>query len=346
MTTFDTVFILVIIILAFQPFTFSFYYKRHPEALKKFETRRNHKNIFYRISLILLGLSISAVYFIGYIVGASLFDTDVIICFILGSICGVCLAVWPMRLLSDLLTDYSHSSFLISSIVFFVLLAIDLLVPTLMLSEPLLNSSTIHVISFAILTVIALWLNFHTPKASEESTDFTASTKNAPKIDLAALVDSGANSTDEKVSLPKETPAVSSIFVQPPEVSAAPVEKALPEATASQGVSTSLPKHPKHFFAMWVVLASVLFCLLGVAIGYLAGGGYLSPSLVPDSPYIQQLKKAESDASSKGYKKGYHDGRDDGYVAGKEYGYREGYSEGYDEGASDELALLLDDYLG
>ena len=77
-------------------------------------------------------------------------------------------------------------------------------------------------------------------------------------------------------------------------------------------------------------------------IGYLAGGGYLSEDLVPNSPYIQKLKKAESDASSKGYKKGYHDGRNDGYVAGKSYGYNKGYEEGYSDGADDTLSTLSD----
>ncbi len=122
------------------------------------------------------------------------------------------------------------------------------------------------------------------------------------------------------------------------------VEKSSP--TGAQTIFVSQPKHVKHFFAKWIILASILFCLLGVAIGYLAGGGYLSPSLVPDSPYIQQLKQSEIDAASKNYNKGYRDGRDDGYTAGKEFGYQEGYHKGYNDGAYDELALLLDDYLG
>lgn len=182
----------------------------------------------------------------------------------------------------------------------------------------------------------------------------TPSESKSPKLDLTTLANSDADGSGKKISLSQESPVVSSASVTAnlpsneipvSQKSAVPVEKALSSTTASQRISTSLPKRSKHSFVLWIVLASVLFCLLGVVIGYLAGGGYLSSSLVPDSPYIQQLKQAEIDAASKNYDKGYRDGRNEGYASGREYGYKKGYIEGYDE-AYDDLALLLNDYLG
>lgn len=341
MPSFRIVFSFLILVLSFQPSIFWIYYKRHSEKTKAIEPQYTRNKVFRRIWMAVLGLSISAVYFIGFSVGSSLLYTNTIVYSVFGCVCGMGLATLSMYLLSTSLDNFSRSSFFISSIVFFILLAIDFLIPTLIFPEPLPNSSTFHVISFVVLTLIALWLNHHSFKASARNSNSTVSTEPAAKIDLTNGGDSSTNNSNGKLfSTNKVTDVCSD------SISATPEKVPHPSATPPLNCSTSLSEHLKYSFVKWLILSSALFCLIGITIGYLIGGGYFSPSLVPDSPYIQQLKKAESDASSNGYKKGYHNGRDDGYIAGKEYGYKEGYREGYDEGASYELALLLDDYLG
>ena len=291
----------------------------------------------------LLGVSLGG--FIGGFIGTVLSINDTF-SYIISGILGFLFAAYGIKVLPSKVHSITFHYFKVISFLLYFLLGLYMLFMPFLYESTSLRSPGFIILGISYIGV-SLYVVFIHPTFTKPNTSQGIPSKSKKlKINLTTLVDSGVNSTDEKTSLPKETPAVSSVPVALPVVSAAPVEKALPEATASQGISTSLLKRSKHSFAMWVVFLSVFFCLLGVALGYLAGGGYLSEDLVPNSPYIQKLKKAESDAASKGYKKGYHDGRDDGYVAGKEYGYREGYSDGYDEGASDELALLLDDYLG
>lgn len=98
------------------------------------------------------------------------------------------------------------------------------------------------------------------------------------------------------------------------------------------------PKSHKYRFLFLITILMIVFLLVGLYFGIRIGAGYYD-FYRPDSPYYQNAVSQMSHDS-------YNNGWDDGYVAGKEYGYREGYSDGYDEGASDELALVLDDYLG
>lgn len=215
-----------------------------------------------------------------------------------------------------------------------------------------LNAPSFIILGISYISVSLYAIFVHPIFTTSDISKSTPSESTSPKLDFITLVNSDADVSGKKISLSQEPPVVSSASVptnlpskETPvcKNSVVPVEKSSP--TGAQTIFVSQPKHVKHFFAKWIILASILFCLLGVAIGYLAGGGYLSPSLVPDSPYIQQLKQAEIDAASKNYDKGYRDGRNEGYASGREYGYEKGYVEGYDE-AYDDLALLLDDYLG
>lgn len=213
-----------------------------------------------------------------------------------------------------------------------------------------LNAPSFIILGISYISVSLYAIFVHPIFTTSDISKSTPSESTSPKLDFITLANSDADVSGKKISLSQEPPVVSSASVptnlpsKETPVCKNPVEKSSP--TGAQTIFVSQPKHVKHFFAKWIILASILFCLLGVAIGYLAGGGYLSPSLVPDSPYIQQLKQSEIDAASKNYNKGYRDGRDDGYTAGKEFGYQEGYHKGYNDGAYDELALLLDDYLG
>lgn len=215
-----------------------------------------------------------------------------------------------------------------------------------------LNAPSFIILGISYISVSLYAIFVHPIFTTSDISKSTPSESTSPKLDFITLANSDADVSGKKISLSQEPPVVSSASVptnlpskETPvcKNSVVPVEKSSP--TGAQTIFVSQPKHVKHFFAKWIILASILFCLLGVAIGYLAGGGYLSPSLVPDSPYIQQLKQAEIDAASKNYDKGYRDGRNEGYASGREYGYEKGYVEGYD-GAYDDLALLLDDYLG
>ena len=254
-------------------------------------------------------------------------------------------SIWIMYALAKLLPTYPRSSFLTSIIVFSIVFALCFIEPSIMLSEPLLNDSTVQVLSLIILVIAALWMNSHLSKetAVPHVDEIPESNSATSKIDLAKLVDSVPDISTASTQVSEDAPAVTETADK-----SVSHDETVPTIIVSEPqaqISTPQKKHPN--LPHWVITIILIFtCILCVLIGYLAGGGYLSEDLVPNSPYIQKLKKAESDAASKGYKKGYHDGRDDGYVAGKEYGYREGYSAGYDEGTSDELALLLDDYLG
>ena len=179
-------------------------------------------------------------------------------------------------------------------------------------------------VSFFSLAISALWLNFHLSKLSSKNVDFVNEVEAISKsVPVASLDDSNIASVPPKKPISLQNSSL------PTE---SPIDESSPIGMTSENMPVSLANRSKHPFIKWIVFVAVLSCFIGIVIGYLAGGGYLSPSLVPDSPYIQQLKEAESDASSKGYSKGYHDGRDDGYVAGKSYGYNEGYNDGLSSG--------------
>lgn len=292
-----------------------------------------------------MGFSVFSVYLLAFSIGFSVVTTEIAVAYGFGFSTGLLCSIWIMHALAKLLPTDPRSSFLTSITVFSIVFSLCFIGPSILLSKPLLNGSTVHVLSLIILTIAALWMNSHPSKETALShvDEISESNSATSKTDLAKLVDSVPDISTTSMQVSEDVPAVAeaadeSVFH----------DETVPTIIVSEPqAQASIPqkKHP-HLPRLAVVIILTIACILCVLIGYLAGGGYLSPSLVPDSPYIQQLKKAESDAASKGYKKGYHDGRDDGYVAGKEYGYSEGYSKGYDKGVSDELAFLLDNYLG
>ncbi len=341
LTLFEILLGAIVVILSFLPIVFLIHLKHHPEVLKNFELRRNRRNFRYKFFLILLGVSISAFYFlVSTLTFGMLFFP-----FFLASLAGTLLSGWVMYLLCKKLDMHSCSTLLISAIVLFVFLAVDFLAPTIMLGESLFNTNTIYSISLGCLTIYAFWLKSHLFPCTSNSIKSMNATA-TPESESSVLV---SDSTKDSTSTIDSHEAEVCIDNEPPAESI-PVNL-VPESVVTVGSPTptenTTTKKSIHVPKKLILFTSFVFIFaLGIVLGYLAGGGYLSPDFVPNSPYIQKLQKAESDASSKGYKKGYHDGRDDGYIAGKEYGYKEGYHEGYDDGASDELALLLDDYFG
>lgn len=341
LTLFEILFGAIVVVLAFLPIIFLVYLKHHSEVLKNFELRRNRQTFRYKFFLILLGISISAFYFLVFTLTFGMLYFPVF----LASLAGTLLSGWVMYLLCKKFDTHSCSTLLISAIVLFVFLSIDLLAPAIMLGGSLFNTNTIYSISFGCLTIYAFWLKFHPfphTSSSIKSVDSTTPSESESSVP-ASDSDKGSTSTigclKADVFSDSELP-VESIPVNLVPESVVTVGSPTPTENTTTKKSIHVPKKLILFTSFVFIFA------LGIVLGYLTGGGYLSPDFVPNSPYIQKLQKAESDASSKGYKKGYHDGRDDGYIAGKEYGYKEGYHEGYDDGASDELALLLDDYFG
>lgn len=345
LTPFEIIFSLIIFVFAVFPVGFLYYLKSYPEKIKEYAVRPTRQKIVHKLLLWFLGFSVFSVYLLAFSIGFSVVTTDIAVAYGFGFSTGLMCSIWIMYALAKLLPTDSRSSFLTSIIVFSIVFALCFIGPSVMLSEPLLNGSTIHVLSLIILTITALWMNSHPSKeaAVPHVDEIPESNSATSKIDLAKLVDSVPDISTASTQVSEDVPAVAEAADK-----SVSHDETVPTIIVSEPqaqISTPQKKHPN--LPHWVItIILIVTCILCVLIGYLAGGGYLSEDLVPNSPYIQKLKKAESDASSKGYKKGYHDGRDDGYIAGKEYGYSEGYSDGYDEGASDELALLLDDYLG
>lgn len=64
LTLFEILFGAIVVVLAFLPIIFLVYLKHHSEVLKNFELRRNRQTFRYKFFLILLGISISAFYFL------------------------------------------------------------------------------------------------------------------------------------------------------------------------------------------------------------------------------------------------------------------------------------------
>lgn len=340
-----------IFIFSLLPFAFLLYLKKHPEKSKKLLDIRNRPKWFYKFFLGFTGFSICCTYVavssIIYGVTAEVLPGA----FVVGNILGVLFCVWLTHIFSKKLNDKSF--YVICNMEFFtsVFCALSYLAPVFLVSAPLYFSNIVYLISFSILALASLWLRFHPSKSLESTFD---SIEDSESTSLVTSNTSSIHNSDKADdSSPKEVPLTVSVLsdidsvniTNPIDSTVSSSEKSNAATTIHQEAPISTAKHSHQPFVKWIVLTSVLFCLLGVVIGYLAGGGYLSPSLVPDSPYIQQLKQAEIDAASKNYDKGYRDGRNEGYASGREYGYEKGYVEGYD-GAYDDLALLLDDYLG
>ena len=335
----------ICVILAVFPVIFLYYLKHHPEKIDEYAVRPTRQKIVHKLLFWFLGFSVFSVHLLAFSIGFSVVTTDIAVAYGFGFSTGLMCSIWIMYALAKLLPTYPRSSFLTSIIVFSIIFALCFTEPSIRLSKPLLNDSTVQVLSLIILVIAALWMNSHLSKetAVPHVDEIPESNSATSKIDLAKLVDSVPDISTTSTQVSEDAPAVTETADK-----SVSHDETVPTIIVSEPqaqISTPQKKHPN--LPHWVItIILIVTCILCVLIGYLAGGGYLSEDLVPNSPYIQKLKKAESDAASKGYKKGYHDGRDDGYVAGKEYGYREGYSDGYDEGASDELALVLDDYLG
>lgn len=254
----------------------------------------------------------------------------------LSSICGLLLASFTIKILFSKISDVSFHYFRIIS--FFIYLVFGLYMLQQSFSSDILElqgKSTVVIflgLSYIGISIYVAMFSFLPKMLSATS-----------KIDLVKSVDSVPDISTTSTQVSEDAPAVTETADK-----SISHDETVPTIIVSEPqtqISIPQKKHP-HLPRLAVVIILTTACILCVLIGYLAGGGYLSEDFVPNSPYIQKLKKAESDASSKGYKKGYHDGRDDGYTAGKEFGYQEGYNKGYNDGAYDELALLLDDYLG
>lgn len=345
LTPFEIIFSLIIFVFAVFPVGFLYYLKHHPEKIDEYAVRPTRQKIVHKLLLWFLGFSVFSVYLLAFSIGFSVVTTDIAVAYGFGFSTGSMCSVWIMYALAKLLPTYPRSSFLTSIIVFSIVFALCFIGPPIMLSEPLLNGSTVHVLSLIILTITALWMNSHPSKeASVPHVDEIPESNSATsKIDLAKLVDSVPDISTASTQVSEDVPAVAEAADK-----SVSHDETVPTIIVSEPqaqISISQKKQP-YLPRLAVVIILTIACILCVLIGYLVGGGYLSEDLVPNSPYIQKLKKAESDAASKGYKKGYRDGRDDGYIAGKEYGYKEGYREGYDKGVSDELVFLLDNYLG
>lgn len=68
-------------------------------------------------------------------------------------------------------------------------------------------------------------------------------------------------------------------------------------------------------------------------VGLISGEGYFAPHVIPDSPYIDEVKKqAASEAYSRGYDFGYDRGKNEGFLSGQDSGYDTGYKKGYNDG--------------
>lgn len=157
LTLFEILFGAIVVVLAFLPIIFLVYLKHHSEVLKNFELRRNRQTFRYKFFLILLGISISAFYFLVFTLTFGMLYFPVF----LASLAGTLLSGWVMYLLCKKFDTHSCSTLLISAIVLFVFLSIDLLAPTIMLGGSLFNTNTIYSISFGCLTIYAFWLKFH-----------------------------------------------------------------------------------------------------------------------------------------------------------------------------------------
>ena len=152
LTLFEILFGAIVVVLAFLPIIFLVYLKHHSEVLKNFELRRNRQTFRYKFFLILLGISISAFYFLVFTLTFGMLYFPVF----LASLAGTLLSGWVMYLLCKKFDTHSCSTLLISAIVLFVFLAIDLLAPTIMLGGSLFNTNTIYSISFGCLFISTL----------------------------------------------------------------------------------------------------------------------------------------------------------------------------------------------
>lgn len=341
LTPFEIIFSLLIFVFAVFPVGFLYYLKSHPERIKEYAVRPTHKKIVCKLLFWFLGFSVFSVYLITFSIGSSVVTTDIAVAYGFGFSTGLMCSIWIMHALAKLLPTDPRSSFLTSIIVFSIVFALCFIGPSIMLSGPLLNGGTVHVLSLIILVIAALWMNSHPSKetAVPHVDEIPESNSATSKIDLVKLVDSVPDISTTSTQVSEDAPAVTETADK-----SVSHDETVPTIIVSEPqtqISIPQKKHP-HLPRLAVVIILTTACILCVLIGYLAGGGYLSEDFVPNSPYIQKLKKAESDASSKGYKKGYHDGRNDGYVAGKSYGYNKGYEEGYSDGADDTLSTLSD----
>lgn len=341
----------VILIFSLLPFAFLLYLKKHPEKSKNLLDIRKRPKWLYKLFLGFTGFSICCTYVavssIIYGITAEVLPGA----FVVGNILGVLFCVWLTHIFSKKINKKSF--YVICNMEFFtsVFCALSYLAPVFLVSAPLYFSNIVYLISFSILALASLWLRFHSSKSLESTFDSIEDSESVSSVtsNISSIhnSDEADDSSSKEVSptVPVLSDADSVNVTRPIDSPILSSEKSNTATAIQLEAPISTAKHSHQPFVKWIVLTSVLFCLLGVVIGYLAGGGYLSPSLVPDSPYIQQLKQAEIDAASKNYDKGYRDGRNEGYASGREYGYEKGYVEGYD-GAYDDLALLLDDYLG
>lgn len=334
--TFEIISIAVIFVLALLPILFLFCCKRHPEKLTVFLDFRNRPKGFYRFALGFIGFSLCCTHIAAYSIVFSVTAGILPGSFIISSISGVAFCIWLMYALLKRLNKNSCSTIFISEILFSTLFSLSFLSPVLFLSESLHVSDIVHTVSFFSLAISAIWMNFHLSKLSEKN---EAASKIVP-----------VSSTDDPnmAAIPPKEPVPLQNSSLPTE---SPIDESSPISMTSENTPISLAKRPKYPFIKWIVFVAVLSCFIGIVIGYLAGGGYLSPDFVPDSPYIDEVKKqAASEAYSHGYDFGYDRGKNAGFLSGQDSGYdtgyKKGYSDGYDEGASNELALLLDDYFG
>lgn len=193
LTLFEILFGAIVVVLAFLPIIFLVYLKHHSEVLKNFELRRNRQTFRYKFFLILLGISISAFYFLVFTLTFGMLYFPVF----LASLAGTLLSGWVMYLLCKKFDTHSCSTLLISAIVLFVFLAIDLLAPTIMLGGSLFNTNTIYSISFGCLTIYAFWLKFHPfphTSSSIKSVDSTTPSESESSVP-ASDSDKGSTST-------------------------------------------------------------------------------------------------------------------------------------------------------
>ena len=109
LTLFEILFGAIVVVLAFLPIIFLVYLKHHSEVLKNFELRRNRQTFRYKFFLILLGISISAFYFLVFTLTFGMLYFPVF----LASLAGTLLSGWVMYLLCKKFDTHSCSTLLI-----------------------------------------------------------------------------------------------------------------------------------------------------------------------------------------------------------------------------------------
>ena len=159
-----------------------------------------------------MGFSVFSVYLITFSIGFSVVTTDIAVAYGFGFSTGLMCSIWIMHALAKLLPTDPRSSFLTSIIVFSIVFALCFIGPSIMLSDPLLNGSTVHVLSLIILVIAALWMNSHPPKetAVPHVDEIPESNSATSKIDLVKLVDSVPDISTTSKQVSEDTPAFGS----------------------------------------------------------------------------------------------------------------------------------------